>query len=575
MKKIVVILCILALAKLTGCATLQLDDTGITDTQIRNLQKLCKVWGFVKYNHYTFISGNSDWDDDLLYLLPIVYASNEDDVNYILYNWVVGLGNTHADLNWNSVMAHVDMLATLDIRISPDFTWIADVDYLGESLSAALLELKNVSILTDRSAAPVYFDEHGRSRFSNQKRHEDMHFNNDWYRLLGLFRLWNAIRYYFPHTDIMDRDLCTLLLEYIPKMLKGDCQHSYELTLASFAAHLHDAHVLFTSPILSNEFGWYVAPVRIARVEGAFVVEEILSELFPTQLEPGDVLLSLDGVDIEDRLAALKRYASIPSDEKIIRILGRYILRTHTSSMNVGVLREYDLLNLHVEAFNIDILDNGGHFPHRPNRAYRSFERLENNIGIINPPFLAFNAIHGMMRGLADTYGLIIDLRQAPAQFIVGMAEYLLYEEQPAFIAASPIPFVPGMFADRVIYSGGAQSHSSFLYEQPVVILMDELTMSHMETAVMWLRNGKNVTVMGSNSIGANGDVTILPLPGGFDIMFTGLGIFTPDGGQTQRIGLSPDIYIERTIAGIRNGWDESKEAAIRFIENSLSLDEY
>ena len=40
-------------------------------------------------------------------------------------------------------------------------------------------------------------------------------------RLLGLFRVWNAIEYYFPYLDIMDESWHDLLREFIPKMLQA------------------------------------------------------------------------------------------------------------------------------------------------------------------------------------------------------------------------------------------------------------------------------------------------------------------------------------------------------------------
>ena len=51
---------------------------------------------------------------------------------------------------------------------------------------------------------------------------------------------------------------------------------------------------------------------------------------------------------------------------------------------------------------------------------------------------------------------------------------------------------------------------------------------------------------------------------------FTGLGVFTPEVGQTQRIGLSPDIYVHRTVDGVREGRDELMEAAIEYILDEL-----
>ena len=71
---------------------------------------------------------------------------------------------------------------------------------------------------------------------------------------------------------------------------------------------------------------------------------------------------------------------------------------------------------------------------------------------------------------------------------------------------------------------------------------------------------------MGSSSIGADGNIVTLPLPGGNTVIFTGLGVFTPEYGQTQRIGLTPDIHVERTIQGVREGRDELIEAAISYI---------
>ena len=96
---------------------------------------------------------------------------------------------------------------------------------------------------------------------------------------------------------------------------------------------------------------------------------------------------------------------------------------------------------------------------------------------------------------------------------------------------------------------------------------MNEKTQSQPEYLIMSIRNGENVTVMGENSVGSDGDIAYLPLPGGMNMMFTSQGINTPDGGQTQRIGLTPDIEVHPTIEGIKEGKDELKEAAVTYIQ--------
>jgi hypothetical protein len=48
--------------------------------------------------------------------------------------------------------------------------------------------------------------------------------------------------------------------------------------------------------------------------------------------------------------------------------------------------------------------------------------------------------------------------------------------------------------------------------------------------------------------------------------MFSGLGVFYPDGTNTQRVGVRIDHYVTPTIEGIRTGRDELLEKAIELI---------
>jgi C-terminal processing protease CtpA/Prc len=50
-----------------------------------------------------------------------------------------------------------------------------------------------------------------------------------------------------------------------------------------------------------------------------------------------------------------------------------------------------------------------------------------------------------------------------------------------------------------------------------------------------------NATVIGSQTAGADGNVTTVVLPGGYMASFSGLGILYPDGTQTQRTGIKID----------------------------------
>ncbi|MCL1882318.1 MAG: S41 family peptidase [Defluviitaleaceae bacterium] len=628
-KKLFIPVCIFLLLGAAVIIFLRLNQPSQTyslmdDPEIANLYKLSKVWGFAKYTHLSFITGEKCWDEELLNLIPLIRFVDSEDVNDILHNWFVGLGDdgfnnsgsvilltTLENIDWNTLYEIVGRaewitfsgyihgpvryvgllvdryrLAATDendeyfgwlhslkavdyshIITLTDMDWLEDIDFLSHF---------NGTSIVDRSMAPVFFDVVGRSDFSNQDPHWLMDFEDERYRLLGLFRLWNTMKYFFPYIDIIDGDWNNLLLTHISMMLEGDDRLSYELTLMSLASALNDAHIhflvggdnpQFTSlDTFDHKFGRYAAPVRITEAEGQLVVHVMEHE----GLIPGDVVLSVNGVDINKLVADKLRYVFFPNDEKALFYIAHYhtLLRQHSSDtpMKLGILRDGFEMEIEIETIAASLARQFRFMP-RPNTAY---VRLENNIGLINPSMIREDSIRHIMQYFYDTCGLIIDLRQRPSfSFHHSLAEYLVEETTHFTTWIMPSQFAPGVFTNFTKdYSGGFRGvcEYAYFYQNNVVILMSERSESLTEFTVMSLRNGENVTVMGSNTIGANGDVRRLPLPGGIGMTFSSLGALTPEGGQTQRIGLSPDIYVIRTIEGIREGRDELMEAAINYL---------
>jgi C-terminal processing protease CtpA/Prc len=84
----------------------------------------------------------------------------------------------------------------------------------------------------------------------------------------------------------------------------------------------------------------------------------------------------------------------------------------------------------------------------------------------------------------------------------------------------------------------------------------------------MALSLASNAIVIGSTTAGADGAVTEVSLPGGIVAQITGSGVYYPDGTETQRIGIVPDIEIKPTIKGITENKDELLEKAVSLINN-------
>ena len=578
-KIVAVLLCICLL--FTSCAPMGKKEN--YSQEVQNLEKLCKVWGYTKYTHPVFLSGEKDWDQELLTLIPKVrQAADSEETNKILNEWLLSLGEIKYESS--QPVSEWSEAEEEDKIMIADIDWIFDEKYLGEELSKNMQPLTEPMPEVNRYRAPIDFEKgyytgyNEPTMFSNEKLYEDMDYSDENYRLLGLFRVWNVMEYYYPYLDILDEDWEELLPDFIAQMLKGKDQHSYDLTIAALTAKLHDAHVSYRGggEFVKKEFGEYIVDdIEFISAEGEIVILQTFDESCP--LQSGDVICKLDGVNVEDLIEHQKKYYSVPTDEKIYNILEAALFRSHDTVLEVTVLRDGEEMAFHVDANKFQGFDRPRYGVNFKDEEPKPYEIIEGNIGVINPAFmgLQMGAIHSndakwieTMNALKDTDGLIVDYRQYPANSRFCLPPYLFEEAEVALLTATISEAVPGIFLKEPVYNFSSKPRAAYLYDKEVVVLIDEHSQSASEYATMLIRNAKNVTLMGENTVGADGFCLVLPIPGGNMVMYTAQGIYTPEGGQTQRIGISPDIEVKRTIQGIKEGRDEIKEAAIEYIKD-------
>ena len=71
---------------------------------------------------------------------------------------------------------------------------------------------------------------------------------------------------------------------------------------------------------------------------------------------------------------------------------------------------------------------------------------------------------------------------------------------------------------------------------------------------------------IGSQTAGADGNISIFYISNGLQTVISGLGVNYPDGTETQRVGIRIDEIVKPTIAGIKAGKDELYERAVELI---------
>ncbi|KQR93380.1 hypothetical protein ASG01_09330 [Chryseobacterium sp. Leaf180] len=76
-----------------------------------------------------------------------------------------------------------------------------------------------------------------------------------------------------------------------------------------------------------------------------------------------------------------------------------------------------------------------------------------------------------------------------------------------------------------------------------------------------------NVIFVGSQTAGADGNKTSIKMTDGSELIFSGLGIYYPNGDETQRIGIQPDIFVRPTVESIRDNQDLLLLKALELID--------
>ncbi|MEG1612419.1 MAG: S41 family peptidase, partial [Alistipes sp.] len=197
-----------------------------------------------------------------------------------------------------------------------------------------------------------------------------------------------------------------------------------------------------------------------------------------------------------------------------------------------------------------------------------SFRELTDQIAYLYMGTLKRTDCETLFDKIRSTQGLIIDLRCYPSDFstLYTIGDNLLISKPTCFYKVGVGSGIhPGLFTFRDAHKIGF--YNLFPYKGKIVILVNEQTQSAAEFMALALRVAPNAVVMGSTTAGADGDVSLIELPGKIITYISGVGIYDPTGGETQRVGIVPDRVVKPTLDGIKAGRDEVLEQAIAWIE--------
>lgn len=397
------------------------------------------------------------------------------------------------------------------------------------------------------------------------------------HRVLAVARIWNVIHYFYAYLELIG-DWDAVLPEFLLRMESAAGARPYALAVAEMMTHVADGHSQVTGGEIDRFFGDAGVPVALRRVEGSYVVTAIgdAPEVKASGLEMGDVVEAVDGEPVAARVGRLSRYLPASTPAGLSAKVGRVLLagpEGSTAELTLRGRQGAKQVKLRRSRAGLDL----GHSTLLYNNPFwstaigESVRVLPGNLGYADLTRLTRPQVDGMFERLKGTRAIIFDGRGYPKatawliapRLSAGSARVAAQFRQPEVSAADDQAGSGTFFSQRLPVTAG------FKYGAPTVMLIDERTVSQTEHTGLFFEAANGTRFIGSQTAGANGDVTFLTVPGGLSVRFSGHDVRHADGRQLQRVGLTPDVEVVPTIQGIREGRDEVLERAIRWLDGT------
>jgi C-terminal processing protease CtpA/Prc len=404
----------------------------------------------------------------------------------------------------------------------------------------------------------------------------DMVFPNAEYRLLALFRYWNVINYFYPYKHLIGDSWETVLPRYIPKFEANKDALDYQLTVRELVTEMHDSHGgVRNANAASEKFGMYLPPVLMGYIEDKSVVTKVLDEKQPIKV--GEVVLAVDGEPVEKRREFLARYSAASTPQWLMRsVNGRLLLGPKDSVVKLKVQ------NIAGEARDVELPRTQSitdpKLPQLLERSTPVIQVLPSGFGYADLDRLQAGDVDKMFETIKGTPAVIFDMRGYPNGTAWSIAPRLT-EKKNVVAALFSRPIMQATDLSDSDLAGSARysfaqripERHGDVYKGKVVVLINEDAISQAEHTCLFFEAATDVTFIGTPTAGANGDVTVMVLPGNLVVSFSGHDVRHADGRQLQRVGIQPTIRVAPTIRGLADGRDEILEAAVKFLKGDVS----
>lgn len=524
---------------------------------LENLEVLGKVWGFLKYFHPQVVTGNYNWDFELFRILPEI-ASAPDKVkrNERLSKWIDKygeIGETEDYTVTDSTQYH--RFAYLN--------WLEDPTLFDKELSAKLVKIKNAK----RNSVFNYYlpplGEKEEKEFIRERLYPTIGWQDQGYRLLTLYRLWNAVEYSFPYVNHTDKRWSSLLAKYLPEFITTPSEEELNRSIQKLTAEINDSHGNVGFPRFASrvpESSMRGLPLALTQtVDGKYAVESTHLR----EIERGSIILAVKGKSVSEIIEDYRPVIPTSNERTLMRDVASRLFLTTEEETEVTVEFEGKVHKKKVptQTFTMPAA--------MERKTPGDYKLMSKGIIYINVGDISYEDLNERVKELSDAKGLILDLRRYPMPYTKDVLEKYLYPRPTPYMWFSMnSKKYPGNFFLDIKGDVGLEENPDY-FKGKIAILVNEGTQSFGELSAIAYRVAPRSAIIGTQTAGANGHYGYLYLPRAIKISYTMAGAFYPDWGMNQRVGVRIDIPVEQTAEDVEAGEDLWIKKAIEYIEEN------
>ena len=480
-----------------------LNVSTFSQTSIHASEKIatfCKLWGFLKYYHPIVAKGKIDWDKEFTTRIKVLSSFNsKQEINDYYSEWINSLGKVK-----NCRKCKVEIPDSLAFNL--DLAWLSDSNvFTGAMINQLRFIQKN------RNQGGNYYVQQskfvGNTKYDNEKIYSDSIFPSTEMRLLGLARYWNIINYFFPYKYRIGQDWNEVLVEMIPKFNDALDTVSYHLAMLELTAKINDSHASFYSKYTKQYFGLKYAPFHFKIIDNKAIVTGFYNDSLckKNDIQVGDVFLEVGRFNIADIIKEKSKYIGGSNEATKLRNMSYAIFNGDTDSVNTtferdGIVQEKTIFRYYSKEFKY-IWTN----------ANDTCKILDGNIGYLNLGLLQPKQTDFYLNELRNTKAIIFDVRNYPNRTMNRIADFLNVDKKPFAKFTKPDLSYPGVYHYTAPSFCGKKNNSA--YAGKVVLLFNETTQSHAEFTLMALQTAPSVIGIGSQTAGADGNVSLITFP--------------------------------------------------------------